>query len=29
MAINDLWYLFIFAWGITSAWAVVSGLRSA
>jgi hypothetical protein len=27
MAINDLWYLFVFAWGIVSAWAVISGLQ--
>jgi hypothetical protein len=25
--ISQLWYLFIFAWGIASAWAVVSGFQ--
>lgn len=28
MTINDLWYLFIFAWGIVCGWAVVNGLKS-
>lgn len=27
MSINDLWYLFIFAWGIVSGLAVVAGLK--
>jgi hypothetical protein len=27
MTVNDLWYLFIFAWGLISAWAVVEGLK--
>ena len=27
MTINELWYLMMFAWGITSGWAVVSGFK--
>lgn len=27
MATNDLWYLFIFAWGNIAAWAVITGLK--
>ena len=26
MSSNDLWYVFIFAWGAVSGWAVVVGL---
>lgn len=28
MTINELWYLFMFAFGIVSGWAVVSGLKN-
>jgi hypothetical protein len=27
MLVNDIWYLFIFAWGITCAWALIKGLE--
>lgn len=27
MTTNDLWYLLIFAWGLVSGWAVISGLK--
>jgi hypothetical protein len=29
MAVNELWYLFAFAWGLTCGWAVVKGLSNA
>jgi len=27
MTANDLWYLFMFVWGLISAWAVIEGLK--
>lgn len=28
MTINQLWYLFIFAWGIVCGWAVIKGISN-
>jgi len=28
MTINQLWYLFMFAWGLVSAWAVITGISN-
>ncbi|TWC72012.1 hypothetical protein FB597_101997 [Herbaspirillum sp. SJZ099] len=29
MVYSNLWYLFVFAWGIVCAWATVAGLEGA